>query len=333
MEKTNHLRIGIAGCGNQGSALAEAVTRIPSMQLVAAADPRAEALTNVARFAPGVRTYSSIEALLKASQVDAVLVATPHHMLQPVALAAIRAGKHVLSEKPIALNEQQAAALQDAVAQKGVCFLAGYSFRFSFGKAVRELLAAGVVGEIQGITGSIGLPSLDQDWISTPETGGGPLLFVGSHLIDLALWYAGDVPTRVSATMRRRADTGADETTALQIQFARGATAQLFVLQGAPTFFFTLDIIGKQGRVTLRGWSFLHFEIEVLSTAVAAYAQPTIIRPRIFRDNINAMFVPELKEFANAICEQRQPAISVADGRNVLRVLDAVNEAVINSIH
>jgi predicted dehydrogenase len=323
MAPVDQVRIGIAGCGNQGRVLAEAVTRVPSLRLVAGADPIAAAAANVAGFAPDVRTYSSVEALLRGSEVDAVLVATPHHMLQPVALAAVRAGKHVMAEKPIALNEQQAEALQDAVEQKGVRFLSGYSFRFSFARHVRELLDAGVVGEVQALVGSIGVPSLDKDWISAPETGGGPLLFVGSHLVDLALWYTDDEPAQVHATMRRRADTGADETTALQIRFARGATAQLLISQAAPTFFFTLDVIGKQGRVTLRGWNFLHFEIEILSTAVQTYAQPTVIRPRIVRDNINAMFVPELIEFANAIREQREPSITVRDGRRALRVLDA----------
>jgi predicted dehydrogenase len=240
-----------------------------------------------------------------------------------VALAAVRAGKHVLAEKPIALNEQQATALEDAVAQKGVRFMAGYSFCFSFAKYVRELLDAGVVGEVQAQLGTICLPALDEDWIATPETGGGPLLFVGSHLVDLALWYAGDEPADVHANMRRRADTGADETTTLEIRFRHGSVAQLLVSQAAPTFFFTMDVIGKQGRITLRGWSFLQFEIEVISSAVAAYRHPTVIRPRIFRDNIEAMLVPELNEFASAIREQRAPAITVGDGRRVLRILDA----------
>lgn len=325
MQTLDTLRVGIVGCGLQGKVLAEAVARIPSMRLVACADPDAKAATSIARCAPEVRTYSSIEALLRGSEVEVILVATPHHLLQPVALTAVRAGKHVMSEKPIALNEQQAAALEDAVAQKGVCFLPGYSFRFSFANYVRELLDAGVVGEIKALVGSIGLPSLDEGWVATPETGGGPLLFVGSHLIDMALWFADNAPAQVNATMRRRADTDADETTALQIHFARGATAQLFVSQCVPTFYFTLDVSGRQGRITLRGWNFLHFEIEVLSTTVAAYAQPTIIRPRIVRDNINAMFVPELNELVNAIREKRAPSITMQDARQVLRVLDAVN--------
>jgi predicted dehydrogenase len=99
------------------------------------------------------------------------------------------------------------------------------------------------------------------------------------------------------------------------------------VTQAASTFFYTIDIHGRAGRVSLRGWSFLQFEIEVSSTANPAYAQPSVIRPRIGRDNIAMMFMPELEEFARAVSERRQPAISVKDGRQVLKVLDAVAEA------
>ena len=324
MVDANRLCAGIVGCGSQGRALAEAVTRIASLRLVAGADPDAAAAANVARLAPDVRTYPSVESLLKANDVDAVLVATPHHLLQPVALAAVWAGKHVMAEKPIALNEQQAAAIADAVAQKGVCYLSGYSFRFSFGKTVRDLLDSGVVGELHSLQGSIALSPMDKGWNAMPETGGGPLLFVGSHLVDMALWYAGDEPVDVRGDMQRRADTGADNTTAFQIRFARGATAQLLVTQAAPGFFLNMDLIGTLGRISLRVATFLQFEIEVLSRSIAAYAQPTIIRPRVWRDNIAAMLVPELEEFAQAIRDQRQPSITVGDGKRVLRVLDTI---------
>jgi predicted dehydrogenase len=322
MTEGNLLRMGIVGCGGQGHALAEAITRMPALRLAAAADPVAASAAQVARLAPEVRTFASVEALLKGGEVDAVLVATPHHLLQPAALAAVWAGKHVMAEKPIALNEQQAAALEDAVAQKGVCYMSGYSFRFSFGKAVRELLDAGVVGQLHSIMGSVASSPMDKGWNSAPETGGGPLLFVGSHLADMALWYAGDEPTEVCGRMRRRADTGAEQTTTFEIRFARGAIAQMLVTQAAHGFFLTMDLIGTAGRISLRVTTFLQFEIEVVSNAVAAYAQPTVIRPRIFRDNIAAMLVPELQEFANAIHEERQPSVSVGDGRKVLRVLD-----------
>ena len=205
--------------------------------------------------------------------------------------------------------------------------MAGYSFRFSMARYVHDLLTAGVAGEIQAITGNIGLGSMDEDWIAYPETGGGPLLYVGCHIVDLFLWFLNDVPIALYADMERRDDTGADNTTAFQIRFLRGALAQCLVTQAASTFFYELDIHGSAGKITLRGRNFLQFEIEVSSSAVAAYAEPTVIRPANRGDNITMMLAPEVEEFASPIREGRLPAITVTDGRRVLNALDAVFES------
>ena len=327
MDTQSPLRVGVIGCGNQGGALAQAVSRTNSLRVVACADPDRAAANRVAAIARDASTHESVEALLGESDVDAILIATPHHVLCPVALAAIHAGKHVMAEKPIGLNEREAAEIEAAAVQAGICFMAGYSFRFSMARHVHDLIASGAVGEILAISGAIGCPPLDDDWIAFPETGGGPLLFLGSHLVDSILWFVADEPVEIVGDLRHRADTGADDTSAFQVRFARGAIAQCLVTQAASTFFFTIDIHGRAGRVSLRGWSFLQFEIEVSSTANPAYAQPSVIRPRIGRDNIAMMFMPELEEFARAVSERRQPAITVADGRQVLKVLDAVVEA------
>ena len=327
MDTQTPLRVGIVGCGKQGGALAEAVGRIAGLRLVACADPNHAAAIRVAALARDVSTHASVEALLGESDVDAILVATPHHLLCPVALAAIRAGKHVMAEKPIALDEREAAEIEAAAERAGTCFMSGYSFRFSMARHVHELVASGAVGEIRAITGAIGCPPIDEGWAAFPETGGGPLLYLGSHLVDTVLWLVGDQPVEVWGDVQRRADTGADDTSAFQLRFARGATAQCLVTQAASAFFYTIDVHGSAGRVTLRGWNFLQFEIAVSSNTNPSYAQPTVIRPRIWRDNVAMMFEPELEEFASAVRERRQPAITVADGRQVLTVLDAVVRA------
>jgi predicted dehydrogenase len=272
--------------------------------------------------------FSSVEEMLAGSELDAVLVATPHCALHPVARAAVRAGKHVMVEKPVGIDAQQVRELEEAVKQAGVLCLAGYSFRsFPALKIVRELVDGGTVGEIQAVLGSIGLPPLSGGWPATPETGGGPLLFVGSHLVDEVLWLVGDDPTEVTADVRTRADTGADETAAFQIAFAHGVTAQCLVTQAADGFFNCLDIVGRAGRIGLRGAGFLNYTVEVISKRQPAYSQPTTLRPTWTGDARVAMHVPQLEEFARAIREGGSPAVTLAEARRVMVVLDAVFEA------
>ncbi len=327
MANSTLIRTGLVGCGRHGSSLVQAIVRSEFLQLVACADPDEAAASRAAALAPDVSTHASIEALLAECEVDAIVVATPHILLAPVALTALRTGKHVMAEKPIALNAREAAEIEEAAKHAGVCYMAGYSFRFSMARHVQDLLTAGVAGDIQAITSSISCGAMNEDWIAYPETGGGPLLYVGCHMVDLFLWFLNDVPISVYADMERRDDTGADNTTVFQIRFLRGALGQCLVTQAASTFFYELDIHGNAGKITLRGRNFLQFEIEVSSKAVPAYAEPTIIRPAIRRDNITMMLVPELEEFASAIREGRPPSITASDGRRVLSVLDAVFES------
>jgi predicted dehydrogenase len=206
----------------------------------------------------------------------------------------------VLVEKPMAMNAVEGAEIEAAAESAGVVCMPGYSFRFSMGSYLKRFLDLGVVGEIQSITGSFGIPPMNAGWRSTPETGGGPLLFVGCHLIDFVLWLTGEDVVSVAADIRRRSDTGADDTAVIQLRLKGGGLASLHVSQAAAALDYGLQINGRSGTVALRGRSLAHFELEVTSKSVAAHPEPTTIRPTVFRDHISTMLVPELEEFAQA---------------------------------
>src|SRR5690242_9493191 len=114
MSNTTPLRVGIVGCGNQGYALAEAVCRTKTLKVVACADPDQAAANRTAARVGDASTHDSMEGLLGESEVDAVLLAPPYHILAPAALMAIRAGKHVMAEKPIGLCEREAHEIEEA---------------------------------------------------------------------------------------------------------------------------------------------------------------------------------------------------------------------------
>lgn len=321
------VRVGIVGCGYQGRLLAEAVARTDRLRVTACADPVNEAAEAVAGLAGQAEVYASVGELLAHGEVDAILIATPHHLLCEIALAAIRAGKHVLAEKPIATNEEQAATLEEAAAGAGICYMSGYSLRFFVAqRQVYDLLAAGTTGEIQAIAGGIGTGP-PGGWFAEAESGGGALLYLGSHLVDEILWYANDDPVAVYADVRTHTDTGVDETSVFQIRFAKGAVAQCLVTQAAGPWFDYVAIYGREGSIRLAASNWLRYEITVTSKVVPAYVEPTTIQPRLRGDPILMMLVPEVEEFAAAIHENRQPAITVTAGRQVLRVLDAVFES------
>ena len=323
-----HLRVGIAGCGYQGDILARALAQTQSMQLAACADLERAAAARLAAEHGNPPVFNSVEAMLAGIELDVVFVATPHDALHQVALAAVKAGKPVMVEKPVGINAPQVRELEEAANRAGVFCLAGYSFRaFPALRMVKDLVERGVVGEILALMGSIGLGPLNSSWRATPETGGGPLLYVGSHLVDEVLWLLGDDPTEVFADVRTRADTGADETTAFQIAFAHGVTAQCLVTQAAHSFFNHLDIVGSEGRIGLRGADFLNYSVEVVSKNEPAFSQPTVIRPTWSGDARVAMHRPQLEEMAQAIHAGRPPAVTLAEARRVMEVIDAAFES------
>jgi predicted dehydrogenase len=191
---------------------------------------------------------------------------------------------------------------------------------------VYELLAAGVVGEIQAVTAGIG-SGPPGGWFARADMGGGALLMLGSHLVDEVLWYLQDDPVEVYADVRYRSDTGTDETSAFQIRFAGGAVAQCLVTQAAEAWFDFVNVYGRDGRIGLASSNWLRYEITVSSKAQPAYAQPVTICPRLRGNPIIMMLAAELEEFGAAIQEKRQPSITATDGRQVLKILDAVIES------
>lgn len=325
MEDKSQLRVGIVGCGYQGNVLARAITLVDSLKVTACADIIPERAEQLAVFAGQASAHPSAEDLLAKSEVDIVMVATPHHVLAPISLLAIQAGKHVLGEKPCGMNAKELLEIETSAAKAGVCYLAGYSFRYAPAwYKVYELLQAGVIGEIQAVMGFIGTSSMDEGWKSTPETGGGPLMYVGSHLIDQVIWYLRDDPVEVSAATCFRGDTRADETAAIQVKFSRGLTAQLVSTQNASRTYSSLDIFGQHGSIRMRPGGFLDYEVEVFSKVVEEYKQAVTIHEPIDGDVRNVKHSRQLAEFVAAIRSGQPPFVTAANARQVMEVIDAV---------
>jgi predicted dehydrogenase len=149
------LKVAVVGCGYHGTSLAQAVLRATEFQLVAGVDPDPTARQTFAAAAPGVDTYDSIAGLLAGDSIDAVLIATTHDALAPTALAAIRAGKHVMVEKPMAWNVEQARDLRDLAAETGRVLMVGHLLRFHPGVVkLRALIDSGELGEVRYVYGN-----------------------------------------------------------------------------------------------------------------------------------------------------------------------------------
>jgi predicted dehydrogenase len=204
-------QVGIIGFGRIGAEHADWLSRCESIRPVAAADPSAPRL-ELAR-QRGLKLHPTLQSLLEDESIDAVLVATPTSMHFEHAMAALRAGKHVMVEKPMAMDSQQARTMVQTASSAGKTLSVFHNRRWDADYlAVSQALGCGVVGKIFNIESRLGqwascvgpaAPEYRPGWRNEAAFGGGGLFDWGSHFID-QLWrlMLPARPLRVFAQLR-----------------------------------------------------------------------------------------------------------------------------------
>ena len=204
---TKKLRVGIIGAGWPGQQHARAVRASPN----AACSRRWPSLTKSGRrsFVHDLRAEESIypdySDLLGDPQVDAVIICLPNHLHFPATLAALRAGKHVLCEKPPTLNGAEMRVLQEEAEKRGLVYFFSRQFRFTPAmRLARDLISREELGTIYFAEAvwvrSRGIPSGLGGWFTEKKrSGGGALIDIGIHALDSA-WYLMGTPRPVSVT-------------------------------------------------------------------------------------------------------------------------------------
>ena len=249
------LQFAIVGCGLIGRKRAAS---LPAGQLRYACDLDPTRAADLAKAYPGTTAVTDYQQALVDPIINAVIVATLNGALAPIALAAVRAGKHVLVEKPGALNAAQLRIVQTAAVQTGVRVRIGYNHRFhpALQKA-RELFESGVLGPMMFLRaryGHGGRKGYDREWRADPKlSGGGELIDQGVHLIDLAGWFLGDFPTITGHAMTSFWDMPVDDNAFLSLRTATGQTAWLHVSCTEWKNLFSFELYGRVGKVSIDG--------------------------------------------------------------------------------
>lgn len=248
----------IIGCGLIGRKRAEALRKIPGAVLRTTCDLDPARAANLATLAPGCSSATDFNSVLADPKIDAVIVATLNASLAPITLAAVRAGKHVLVEKPGALFARELREIQTAAAKTGARVRIGYNHRFHPAlRKTRALLDSGVLGPLMFLRaryGHGGRKGYDREWRADPKlSGGGELIDQGVHLIDLAGWILGDFPTVDGHAVTSFWDMKVDDNAFLSLRTAAGQTAWLHVSCTEWKNLFSLEIYGRDAKLALDG--------------------------------------------------------------------------------
>jgi xylose dehydrogenase (NAD/NADP) len=221
------LRFGILGTARIARSFVLGVSPSRRVIVSAVASRNADTARAFAKELEIARHFGSYEALLADPDIDAVYVPLPNSLHAEWSIAAVRAGKHVLCEKPLAATAGEARAMFDAARQHGVRLVEGYPYRAQPQTLkLRELLAGGIIGDVRLIQATFGFTlGSDVDIRLDPCLAGGALMDVGVYPVSLALMVAGARPTRVHAVAHWAG--GIDRTLAASLQFASGLLAQI----------------------------------------------------------------------------------------------------------
>ncbi|HEX7652354.1 MAG TPA: Gfo/Idh/MocA family oxidoreductase [Verrucomicrobiae bacterium] len=250
-----NLRVALIGCGLIGQ---KRLNLLPPGSVTVACDTQLDRAKKLAAQSPGCVATESYETAVSSPNVDVVMIATINSALAPIALAAVKQGKHVLVEKPAAISSRELIELQTAAQATGALVRVGYNHRYHPAalKAV-ELFRSGVLGPmmfLRGRYGHGGRIGYDQEWRANPAvSGGGELIDQGVHLIDLAGIFLGEF-TRVEG----HATTyfwkmPVDDNAFLSLRNATGQTAWLQVSCSEWKNLFSLEIYGRDAKLHWEG--------------------------------------------------------------------------------
>lgn len=241
---------GILGPGHIANKFAEGLQVVPGAQLTAVASRSLEKATQFAKTFSAPKAYGNYSELLADETVQAVYIATPHTGHAELALAALAAGKAVLCEKPMAVNEAQVTEIVQAARTHQVfCMEAMWTRFLPIMAQVREWIDASAIGRIRMVRADFGFRA---GWnpdhrLLNPELAGGSLLDVGIYPLAFALWALGEHPTDLKAC-GTIGETGVDEQAALTLAFASGALAILDCAVRTQTN-HTAEIHGTEGSI------------------------------------------------------------------------------------
>ena len=330
------VRIGIAGMGNMGATHARHVLagRVARLELTAVSDP------NPARCAAaaGVPAFPSAAAMLRSGRIDAVLIATPHYAHPPIGIAALRAGLHVLVEKPISVHKADGERLLAAHRNPAQVFAAMFNQRTDPAwREIHRLIRGGALGEIRRVNW------INTDWFRTAAyyasggwratwagEGGGVLLNQCPHNLDLFQWIFG-MPRRVRAFCRfgRYHDIEVEDDVTAWFELPNGATAVFIASTGEAPGTSRLEITAEGGRIVYeRDRIEIRRNAEAMSAfsraAPQSFARPETTETVIAAADRGGQHLEILQNFTAAILDGTPLIAPAAEGIHSVELANAM---------
>lgn len=279
------------------------------------------------------RTYTSVEALLADPAVDAVSVCTPPFLHVEQSIAALRAGKHVLCEKPVSPTLAGLDAIAAAERESGGAIFSGV-FQHRVGQGARQvkaLLDAGRFGALRfGLSETLWQRSqayYDVWWRGTWEKeAGGVSMGHGIHSIDMLAWLMGEPASLFADAATVKLPIDVEDTCAATVRFRSGSIGQIIVTVNAQDNRSRLEIFGDELQAVSSESPYdptrEPFRFTSLDPATAERARDSAVAA--FPDETKHLHVEMVRDFVQSILQQRPPLVSVSECRRSMEIITGI---------
>ena len=330
-------KVGIVGFGGQGYSHTKTIAEIENIEVGGIYDI-ADARIDFAG-EKGFHAYKSYDEMLSDPEIDIITVATPNDSHHPLTVAALRAGKHVVCEKPAAMNSNELADMIRVANECGRIFTVHQNRRYDADfRVMKKIYDEGELGPVhrfeRRVQGCNGIP---KDWRSQPEFGGGMMLDWGVHLLDQTLQLIPEKIKKVYCRLEHVTNELCDDGVTVWLTFESGLLA---VVEVATSNFIELPhwyMLGRDGSAIIRGWKANDGEI-VKSVGEAGEVEPVLTASGITKtmaprreDTIKRMELPtvetDLRDFYRNVMTtiegKTEQAISNDSVTRVFKLMEA----------
>jgi len=320
------VRVAVVGLGYWGPNLVRNLQALPGADLQMICDQNAQRLDQITRRYPTSRTTVDYADVLEDDGIEAVVIATPIGTHYRLADAALRAGKHVFVEKPLAASSADAQALADTAAEGGLVLLPGHTFLYSPPVLkIRDLIREGALGDIYFV-------STSRVNLGLHQTDASVVWDLGPHDFSILQFWLEETPTMVSAISRNCIMPGTPDVMFINLEYASETIAQVELSWLAPSKLRRTTIVGSEAMVVYDDTS--NEPVRVFDSGVSlpdpesfgeyrlSYRTGDIVSPRI---SVAEPLALELADFCTAIRTARAPHCTPQLGVEVVRVIEAVD--------
>ncbi|HTP78984.1 MAG TPA: Gfo/Idh/MocA family oxidoreductase [Bacteroidota bacterium] len=328
----NKVRYGIVGYGRFAErAIAPAIKAAPNSELVAIQKRSLVEAQAKAKEGGIPLAFDTAEKLAAHPDIDAVFIVSANSGHYPETLAAARAHKHVLVEKPMALNVREAEKMVAVCKENNVRLMVGHMVRLSpLVRRVRELIRAGFVGSVTFVRTEFvydGRRSHRAWLVDQSVAGGGPLFDIGVHCIDTMRFILDDDVQTVRCLLDPIPDDRVSESTAtLSLRFRKGMLGSVYCDYNVPIRRSFIEVLGTEGVLSASNFTLSNASLELALTKRSVGDEDGT--KSVEQIDVPNLYKEEVTIFSDCLISGNEPAIGGAVGLENQRILEqAVQEA------